>query len=157
MSTQNLSDLSDSGYWGFLAFKLCIAGTTGKMEWPESRNDRKPEKTGKARMTRMVPVLIHWCNDVPCAFIGNADRICCANYLLVNFGIFFLVRRTVPIGAKCYSALIILHIMSESDLSNVLTLVILLNLSPNGTRFARCHFRSRTILDFRALPFQRPS
>jgi hypothetical protein len=33
--------------------------------------------------------------------------------------IVFLFRRALPIGAKCFGAPIILHIMSESDLSNV--------------------------------------
>ncbi len=117
-------NLMSTPNWGLFAFKICLARTTGTMEWPESRNARKPEKTGKAGMTRIVTVLIYWCNDAPCAFIGNADRICCANYLQVYFAeLVFLHRRALPIGAKCLGAPIILHIMSESDLSNVCRLM----------------------------------
>ncbi len=43
-------------------------------------------------------------------------------------GIVFLVRRALPIGEKCLGVPIILHIMSESDLSNVR--------APNDTEIA---------------------
>jgi hypothetical protein len=82
--------------------------------------------------------------------VGNADRICCANYLQVYFaGLVFLLRRALTIGAKCLGAPIILHIMSESDLSNVRRLMTQKSPSNSAQIGPKWH-------SLRSLPFQVP-
>ncbi len=61
---------------------------TGKLEWPESQNDRKARMTGKAGTTGMIPTSIYYSNNAPCTHRWGGPKY----NLLIILSRFFLYR-----------------------------------------------------------------
>ncbi len=75
------------------AFTESRKAETGKLEWPESQNDRKARMTGKSGTTGMIPESINYSNNALCTNRWGGPKY----NLLIILSWFFFVRHALEL------------------------------------------------------------